>query len=96
MAAVFCQPVLAVCFFPAGFSLLSRISSRRSQNITIAVTIPMAFLIGGGIVPLFLGWMGDAGEFGRAIMLIGLATTLASSATLGLPGPEVDTPEGIA
>ncbi|MDJ0803502.1 MAG: MFS transporter [Desulfobacterales bacterium] len=96
MAAVFGQPVLAVCFFPAGFSLLSRISTRRSQNITIAVTIPMAFLIGGGIVPLLLGWMGDAGAFGRAFLLIGMATTLASIATLGLPGAGVDTPEGIA
>ncbi len=96
VAAVFCQPVLAVCFFPAGFSLLSRISSRRRQNITIAVTIPLAFLIGGGIIPLFLGWMGDAGLFGRAFMLIGLTTTLASSATFWLPGSEVDTPEGIA
>ena len=96
VAAVFCQPVLAVCFFPAGFSLLSRISTRRRQNITIAVTIPMAFLIGGGIIPLFLGWMGDAGLFGRAFVLIGLTTTLASTATFWLPGPEVDTPEGIA
>ncbi len=95
-AAVFCQPVLAVCFFPAGFSMLSRISTRRNQNITIAVTIPMGFLIGGGIVPLFLGGMGDAGAFGRAFMLIGMATTLAASATLWLPGSGVDTPEGIA
>ncbi len=95
IAAVFCQPMLAVCFFPAGFSLLSRISARRSQNITIALTIPMAFLIGGGGVPLLLGWMGDAGAFGRAFMLIGLATTLASAATRWLPGAEVDTPAGI-
>jgi NNP family nitrate/nitrite transporter-like MFS transporter len=85
VAAVFCQPILAVCFFPAGFSLLSAISTRRSQNITIAVTIPVAFLIGGGGVPLFLGWMGDAGAFGRAFMLIGAATTLASVATVRLP-----------
>jgi NNP family nitrate/nitrite transporter-like MFS transporter len=84
IAAVFCQPVLAVGFFPAGFSLLSTISSRRTQNITIAITIPVAFLIGGGGVPLFLGWMGDMGGFGRAFMLIGLATILASMATVGL------------
>lgn len=86
VAAVFCQPVLAVCFFPAGFSLLSAISTRRTQNITIAVTIPAAFLIGGGGIPLFLGWMGDAGVFGYAFMLIGAVTTLASVATVGLNG----------
>lgn len=86
IAAVFCQPILAVAFFPAGFSILSAFSTRRTQNITISVTIPMAFLIGGGGIPLFLGWMGDAGAFGRAFMLIGGATTLASLATLGLAG----------
>ena len=83
-AAVFAQPVLAVCFFPAGFSMLSTISSRRTQNITIAITIPMAFLIGGGGMPLFLGWMGDAGAFGPAFMLIGALTILASLLTVGL------------
>ncbi|MDJ0808592.1 MAG: MFS transporter [Desulfobacterales bacterium] len=83
--AVFCQPVLAVCFFPAGFSLLSRFGTRRNQNIMIAVTIPMAFLIGGGGVPLLLGWMGDANAFGRAFMLIGLATMLAAGAAAWLP-----------
>jgi NNP family nitrate/nitrite transporter-like MFS transporter len=83
-AAVFCQPILAVGFFPAGFSLLSTISCRRTQNITIAITIPAAFLIGGGGVPLFLGWMGDTGGFGRAFMLIGLATTLAAATTFTL------------
>jgi NNP family nitrate/nitrite transporter-like MFS transporter len=89
-AAVFCQPVLAVCFFPAGFSLLSALSSRRTQNLTIAITIPAAFLIGGGGIPLLLGWMGDAGAFGPAFILIGVATILAAGATAGLsrpPGP---------
>lgn len=84
-AAVFAQPILAVCFFPAGFSMLSRISSRRTQNITISITIPMAFLIGGGGMPLFLGWMGDAGAFGLAFMLIGAVTILAALITVGLP-----------
>ena len=85
IAAVFCQPVLAVCFFPAGFSLLSRCGTHRNQNIVIAITIPMAFLIGGGGAPLLLGWLGDAGAFGRAFILVGLATMLASGAAAGLP-----------
>ena len=84
-AAVFGQPILAVCFFPAGFSMLSRIGSRRTQNITISITIPMAFLIGGGGMPLFLGWMGDAGLFGPAFMLMGLVTIMVVLATVGLP-----------
>ncbi len=85
IAVVFGQPILAVCFFPAGFSMLSAISSRGTQNITISITIPMAFLIGGGGMPLFLGWMGDAGAFGPAFMMIGAVTVMAALLTVGLP-----------
>ena len=33
--AVFCQPVLAVCFFPAGFSALSALSPPNYRNIAV-------------------------------------------------------------
>ena len=46
--AVFCQPFLAVCFFPAGFSALSALTPPQYRNISVSLTIPTAFLIGGG------------------------------------------------
>lgn len=70
-AAVFLQPVMAVCFFPAGFAALSRVSSAGERNLTVSLTIPMAFLIGGGAVPALIGFIGDVYSFGWGIATVG-------------------------
>jgi NNP family nitrate/nitrite transporter-like MFS transporter len=71
IAAVFVQPLLAVCFFPAGFAALSHISTPDTRNIAVAMTVPIAFLIGGGAVPGFIGLMGDHASFSMGIALVG-------------------------
>ena len=68
---VFFQPVLAVCFFPAGFAALSRIGPVSTRNTTVSFTIPVAFLLGGGVIPAGIGMMGDAGFFSLAMVLTG-------------------------
>jgi NNP family nitrate/nitrite transporter-like MFS transporter len=83
--AVFCQPVLAVCFFPAGFSALSALSPHGYRSIAVALTIPLAFLMGGGCVPLAIGWLGDAGLFAQAFVLTGTLIILGASLTRMLP-----------
>lgn len=84
-AAVFCQPVLAVCFFPAGFSALSALSPPGYRTITVALAIPAAFLLGGGGAPLVIGWFGDAGHFPQAFMLLGALITIGAGLTVLLP-----------
>jgi NNP family nitrate/nitrite transporter-like MFS transporter len=83
--AVFCQPVLAVCFFPAGFSALSALSPPGYRSMAVALTIPIAFLLGGGGVPLAIGWLGDAGRFAQAFILTGTLITLGAGLTALLP-----------
>jgi len=83
--AVFCQPLLAVCFFPAGFSALSALNPPQYRNISVSLTIPAAFLIGGGGVPLAIGWFGDAGLFPHAFILTGMLIILGSGLTALLP-----------
>jgi NNP family nitrate/nitrite transporter-like MFS transporter len=70
-AAVFLQPVMAVCFFPAGLAALSMVSSAGERNLTVSLTIPMAFLIGGGAAPALIGFIGDVHSFGWGIALVG-------------------------
>ena len=84
--AVFCQPLLAVCFFPAGFSALSALYPPRYRTISVSLTVPTAFLVGAGAVPLAIGWFGDAGRFPQAFILTGLLITLGSGLTARLPG----------
>jgi len=72
-ACIFLQPLLAVCFFPAGFALLSRIGTPESRNVVVSLSIPVAFVIGGGLLPALIARMADAGYFQTGLILTGMA-----------------------
>ncbi|MDY6789885.1 MAG: MFS transporter [Thermodesulfobacteriota bacterium] len=69
--AIFIQPMASVCFFPAGFAALSRIGPPEARNIAVSLAVPFAFMIGGGAVPIFIGFMGDVASFTIGICLVG-------------------------
>ena len=68
---IFMQPMLAVCFFPPGFSALSRIGPPSARNVIVSLTIPVAFLLGGGAIPMMIGVLGDAGFFALGMAIVG-------------------------
>jgi NNP family nitrate/nitrite transporter-like MFS transporter len=70
-AIVFLQPVFAVCFYPSGFAALSLISTPENRNMARSLTIPVAFVLGGGVVPALIGVMADNGYFSWAMSLSG-------------------------
>lgn len=72
VAIVFLQPIFAVCFFPPGFAVLSSIGPPSARNVAVSLTIPVAFVLGGGAIPIGIGIMGDAGSFGLGITLAGV------------------------
>ena len=74
VALVFFQPLIAVCFFPAAFSALSRIGPSEVRNVAVSLTVPVSFLMGGGAIPAGIGLLGEAGAFSLAICLLGLVT----------------------
>lgn len=69
---VFLQPLIAVCFFPPGFAALSKIGPPRVRNIAVSFTVPVGFLVGGGVIPTGIGILGDKGWFGWGISLAGM------------------------
>jgi len=69
--AVFLQPVVAACFFPAGLAALSSVSTDRERNLFVSLTVPIAFLVGAGAVPTLIGAIGDMGSFALGISLVG-------------------------
>ncbi|MBN2552899.1 MAG: MFS transporter [Spirochaetales bacterium] len=71
IAAVFLQPALIACFFPAGFTVISRIAPREMHNLTISFMFPMGYSVGSGVVPLFLGVLGDRLTFSFGFLLYG-------------------------
>jgi MFS transporter, NNP family, nitrate/nitrite transporter len=71
LVCVFLQPLTAVCFFPAGFAALTRIGPPGARNIAVSLAVPIGFLIGGGVVPLMIGFMGDSFSFALGISIVG-------------------------
>ena len=69
---LFLQPLITVCIFPAGFAALARVGPVETRNLAISFVIPPAFLIGTGVLPTFIGAMGDLGRFGWGISLVGV------------------------
>ncbi len=68
---IFLQPVLATAFFPAGFAALARIGAPHIKNVAISLTVPLGFLIGGGVGTAALGLAGEAGLFYLGFILLG-------------------------
>ncbi len=66
------QPVVAVCFFPAGLAALSMITAPKERNIAVSLTVPLAFLFGGGAIPAMIGLIGDLGSFKWGFGLVGV------------------------
>jgi len=76
IAVVFLQPLVAVCFFPAGFTAIGRIGPPKLRNVAVGFTIPLGFLFGGGLIPTGIGWAGEQGSFSAGIVGVGLITLL--------------------
>lgn len=68
---VFLQPTVAVCFFPSGFAALSAIGPPSARNVSVSLIVPIAFVLGAGAVPTWLGIMGDIGSFSLGFALVG-------------------------
>jgi NNP family nitrate/nitrite transporter-like MFS transporter len=65
------QPLLAACFFPAGFVALSLIAPLAFRNVAISFATSFSYLFGGGMIPILIGVAGDAGAFSLGIALVG-------------------------
>lgn len=68
----------AVTFFPPAFSALSRTVQPTYRSLATAFATPTAFLIGGGLLPLVLGYVGQAGNFGLGIIVVGAVVAAGS------------------
>ncbi len=75
---------LAVCFFPPGFAALSRVVQPTYRSLATAFAAPTAFLVGGGLVPLVLGNVGQQGHFGFGIIVVGCVVAVGSVLTIFL------------
>ena len=57
------QAMTSVVFFPVGFAAMSQVTTARTRNLMVSLTIPPAYLLGGGAVPAGIGMLAEAGRF---------------------------------
>ncbi len=69
---LFLQPAFFFSFFPAGFSALSHIVQPNLRSIAASFGTPMAFVLGGGILPAVVGYAGQAASFSTGIVSAGI------------------------
>lgn len=73
---------LAVCIFPPAFAAVSRIVQPNYRSLATAFCSPTAFIFGGGLLPLALGYMGQNWSFSLGIMIIGAIIAVGSAAVV--------------
>lgn len=76
VAAVIVQPVFSCMFFPAAFSVLARCFEPELRAIVTSFILPVNTLIGMGVAPAILGWLGDRGQFDTGLLVLGLLLLL--------------------
>ena len=80
--SIFLMAALAVGFFTPGFASLSRIVQPNLRSLAAGFAPPIAFLLGGGLLPLALGYFGEAASFSLGIAIAGVTILIGSFATL--------------
>jgi NNP family nitrate/nitrite transporter-like MFS transporter len=74
IASLFVLSAFSACFFPPAFAALSRIVQPNLRSLVAGLAPPSAFLVGGGLLPIALGYMGQAGSSrSRGVPGVGLA-----------------------
>ncbi len=68
---VLMQPVFSVILFAPGFTMLSKVFEPELRSVAVSLMGPCNALIGLGLIPTFLGHMGDAGKFDQGFFIQG-------------------------
>jgi NNP family nitrate/nitrite transporter-like MFS transporter len=90
VAVMFALPLFTACFFPVNLAALAHTGPRRLANVAVSLVVPTGFLLGGGLVPSWLGVLGDQGRFYLGYLTLGIAAMAATIPILlfHLPGHE--------
>jgi NNP family nitrate/nitrite transporter-like MFS transporter len=70
----------AVGFFPPAFKALSHIVQPTMRSIATALCTPVAFILGGGLLPTGLGFMGETYTFQTGLLIAGAVIAVGSGA----------------
>jgi NNP family nitrate/nitrite transporter-like MFS transporter len=84
-AAVLLQPVFVAMYFPLGLAVLSSIGRDSSRNIVLSSVFVLTAVTGTGVIPSFLGYMGEFYSFAAGFALLGALMLLCAPFAFKLP-----------
>ncbi|MGD8367970.1 MAG: MFS transporter [Desulfobacterales bacterium] len=70
--AVFVQAAASACLFPPILSMASAISTPESRTLTLSLSLAIAPVVGGGLLPAGIALAGDHGAFGAGMAATGI------------------------
>ncbi len=79
VVCIFLMAGAVVGFFPAAFAALSRIVQPNYRSLANGVGPPLAFLVGGGLLPTGLGYMGQTASFALGLLITGAVILVGST-----------------
>jgi NNP family nitrate/nitrite transporter-like MFS transporter len=82
VVCIFLMAALAVGFFAPAFASLSRIVQPSMRSLAAGFGPPVAFLLGGGLLPMGLGYLGQAASFSLGLTITGAVIVVGSAATM--------------
>jgi NNP family nitrate/nitrite transporter-like MFS transporter len=73
--AVFVQAAASACLFPPILSMASTISSPENRALTLSLSLAIAPVVGGGLMPAGIALAGDLGSFAGGVAAAGILVT---------------------
>ncbi|MFP4430876.1 MAG: MFS transporter [Spirochaetaceae bacterium] len=71
VVAVFLQALTSAALFPVVLTALSRVGPEATRNLNISLTVPFGYILGGGLVPLGMGWVAETASFRIGFLILG-------------------------
>lgn len=76
---LFLQASFVTGFFPVGLVAIAKTFSREMRGLATGIVLAVAVVLGGGIIPYFLGVSGDLYSFRLGIIVLGIFVALCST-----------------
>lgn len=76
---VFVHAPVMIFFFPAVFATTSEMVEEKYRSLAVSLTVAGGFFLGIGLVPLWLGWLGDQGLFRWGVAGLGVVMILGAA-----------------
>ena len=74
LLALIIQASSCVCIFPLCFAAISKATTPQTRSVAVSVVVPVAHLLGSGMVPLGVGFLAEAGYFNFGFLGLGVFT----------------------